>query len=68
MNSRDTGTARRRSGFSWQLTLSGGVIGAAIAIAAFLLDASPWWWLAVPVGFVLGASLRLPVSLQWSRR
>jgi hypothetical protein len=55
-------------GFSWRQTFSGGAIGAAIAIGAFLLDASPWWWLAVVVGLCLGASLQVHVSILWARK
>jgi phosphotransferase system glucose/maltose/N-acetylglucosamine-specific IIC component len=55
-------------GFNLQQTFSGGAIGAAIGIAAFLLDASPWWWLAVPIGLWLGASLRFQVSVLWARK
>ena len=54
--------------FSWRRTFSGGAIGAVVAIAAFLLDASPWWWLAVPVGLWLGASIQLRVSVLWARK
>ena len=61
-------SAWRKSGFSWQRTFSGAVIGGSIAIAAFLLDASPWWWLAVVVGFCLGASVRVDVSVLWGRK
>jgi hypothetical protein len=55
-------------GFSWRGTFSGGVIGMAIGVVAHLLDASPWWWLAVPLCLLLGASLRLQVSMQWTRK
>jgi hypothetical protein len=55
-------------GFSWRGTFSGGVIGVAIGVVAHLLDASPWWWLAVPLCVLLGASLRLQVSMQWTRK
>src|SRR6185503_10518911 len=39
-------------GFSLQESLSGAAIGNAVALLAFMLDASPWWWLAVPVGLL----------------
>lgn len=60
-------TARRKGGFTWRQSFSGAVIGAAIGITAHLLDASPWWWLAVPVGIYLGATLNLHVSVLWRR-
>lgn len=45
----------------------GALVGAGIGFAAFLLDASPWWWLAVLAGFSLGgASFRVKTSVQWS--
>jgi hypothetical protein len=55
-------------GFSWQHTFSGAAIGAGIGVAAFLLDASPWWWLAVIVGACLGASLEVHLSVLWGRK
>ena len=44
--------------------LSGGVVG----LVAHLLDASPWWWLAVPIGFFLLPSLRIHLSISWGRK
>src|SRR5688572_24027904 len=64
MRSNSPPSARRQHGFSLQGTLSGGVIGAAIAIVAFVLDASPWWWLAILIGLWLGASLRFRFSIR----
>jgi hypothetical protein len=55
-------------GFSLQESLSGAAIGIAVALLAFMLDASPWWWLAVPVGLLLGGSLRFHVSVLWARK
>ena len=60
--------AGRKGAFSWRQTFSGGAIGVGIGIAALLLDASPWWWLAAVVGFLLGASLQLHVSVLWERK
>jgi len=56
-------------GFSWKIALSGGVIGIIVACIAHLLDASPWWWLAVPIGFCSGTvSLRLDASAKWGNK
>jgi GNAT superfamily N-acetyltransferase len=63
-------SARRKGGhaFVWRGTLSGAAVGAGVAFVAFLLDASPWWWLAIVVGFILGTSLRLHASIAWGRK
>jgi len=61
-------SAWRKRGFNLQASLSGAAIGIAVALVAFMLDASPWWWLAVPVGLLLGGSLRFHVSVLWARK
>jgi hypothetical protein len=54
-------------GFRWRRGLLGALAGAAVGLTAYLLDASPWWWLAVPVGLSFGAvSYRVETSVQWS--
>jgi len=54
---------------SWRRALLGAIIGGAIGLAAFLLDASPWWWLAVIVGFGLGPpSRQIDLPVLWWRK
>lgn len=54
---------------SWRRALLGAVIGGGVGFAAFLLDASPWWWLAIVAGFILGtAPLQFHASIAWGRR
>ena len=51
----------------WRRGLLGALAGAGIGFVAFLLDASPWWWLAVLIGLSLGgASFRVEASVRWS--
>jgi hypothetical protein len=53
--------------FRWRRGLLGALVGAGVGFVAFLLDASPWWWLAVLVGLSLGAvSFHTKVSVEWS--
>src|SRR3954470_11019300 len=60
--------AWRKSGgqLSWRLAILGATVGGVIAIAAFVLHASAWWWLAVPAGLCVGyigrPSLDVPAS------
>lgn len=61
--------AQRGASFSWRRALMGAVIGGGVGYAAFLLDASPWWWLAIVVGFILGTtSLQFHASIAWGRK
>jgi hypothetical protein len=41
---------------NWRLVAIGAAVGVAVGAVAVLFGASPWWWLAVPVGAALGAS------------
>ena len=40
-------------GFDWQRAAIGTAFGGIVALIAHYMDASPWWWLALPAGFCL---------------
>jgi ABC-type amino acid transport system permease subunit len=56
--------------FNLRLALFGAAAGGLVGIIAFLLGASPWWWLAVAVGVALGfvSSKSLTVPVLWVRK
>jgi hypothetical protein len=64
------GAARKDGGgFSGRRALIGALVGAAIGLIAHFLDASPWWWLAVPAGVILAAtSFHFKVDVSWGRK
>jgi len=41
--------------FSWKLAGLGAAGGTIVGVIALLLGASPWWWLAVPVGLCVAS-------------
>lgn len=50
-------------------SLVGALLGGVVGVVAHLLDASPWWWLAVPIGLVLAnTSVRFSFSAFWGRK
>jgi len=54
---------------NWRRALYGAIAGVVVAAVAFLLDASSWWWLAVPVGFDLGSGSHLvDAPVLWLRK
>jgi hypothetical protein len=54
---------------SWRLASYGAIAGAIVGLVAFLLGASPWWWLAMPIGFGLGsASDLVDAPVLWTRK
>jgi hypothetical protein len=56
--------------FNWKLAVLGAAGGAIVGAIALLLNASDWWWLAVPVGLCVGfltrQSFKAPAS--WAQR
>ena len=58
-----------RPRFEWSRAFIGALLGAAVGVVAHLLDASPWWWLAIPLGLLLAnTSVRFSVSILWGRK
>ena len=56
--------------FNWGLGILGAVAGVIVGSIALLLNASPWWWLAVVVGLGLGSvtSKSFKVPVLWGRK
>jgi hypothetical protein len=56
-------------GFSWNRAATGTALGGVVALIAHYTEASPWWWLALPAGFLLGfVSFQLSFSMSWGKR
>ena len=47
-----------RESFRWLPALVGAAVGLAIGVVAHLVDATPWLWLAAPLGLGFGWSGR----------
>jgi hypothetical protein len=43
--------------FKWRLAVLSAAVGGVIAVVAFLLHASAWWWLAIPAGLSVGYNI-----------
>jgi hypothetical protein len=57
------------SGFSWRRGLIGAGVGALAGLVAQFLEWSPWWWLAVPAGFLLASSsFQFQFAIRWGRK
>jgi hypothetical protein len=55
--------------FSWRRGLVGAAAGALAGLAAHWLEWSPWWWLAVPAGFLLASSsFQFQLAVKWGRK
>jgi hypothetical protein len=66
---RDPPASNAGGSFSWRRGLAGAGVGALVGLAAHFLQWSPWWWLAVPVGFLLAsASFQFQFAIKWGRK
>jgi hypothetical protein len=57
--------------FKWPFAIVGLIVGAGIAVAAFTIDRSPWWWMAAPAGLAfgwLGRSTFRGATVIWWRK
>lgn len=58
-----------KGSFSWRRGLIGAAVGALVGLAAHFLEWSPWWWLAVAIGFLLAsASFHFQFAVTWGRK
>jgi hypothetical protein len=54
---------------SWRFGLVGASIGVFAGAIAMFTGASPWWWLAVPIGFIVAAGvISLEPFVLWGKR
>ena len=55
-------------GFSWNRAALGTALGGVVALIAHYMDASPWWWLALPAGFLLAfVSFHFSFAMSWGK-
>lgn len=61
---------RGKGKLNLRLALLGALIGGVVGGIALFLNASPWWWVSVPVGLSLGSvtSQSFKVPMSWARK
>jgi fatty acid desaturase len=63
------GAVPKDGGSAWRRSLIGALVGAAVGLIAHYLDASPWWWLAVPACMLVAAtSFHFQMNISWGRK
>ena len=54
--------------FNWLRGIIGAIVGIGVAVLAYALEWSSWWWLAVPMGLALGVPLRFAPNVLWGHK